>query len=103
MDRKSVTGAIIGLVLSPIPLYVALSSMGAGHGNYRWTFDFFPLLTFVMLAGAGVLVIPFALLPYPFYGWFAGRCISRKQFARLAIVLLSVHVIPMLITLLSAL
>ena len=100
MDRKSITGAVIGLVLHPIPLYLALNSMGAGHGNYRWTFILFPLLTFVMLVGAGALVIPFALVQYPFYGWFAGRCVSRKQFVRLAIVLLFVHIIPVLFTLL---
>jgi hypothetical protein len=100
MDRKSVIGAIIGLAVSPIPLYLAVQSMGAGHGDYRLTFAFFPVLTYVMLAGAHELAIPFALLQYPFYGWYAGRCISKKHFIRLVVMLLSVHVIPMAILLL---
>lgn len=100
MDRKSILGAVIGLVVSPIPLYLALMSMGAGHGDYRWTFVFFPVVAYVMLAGAHVFAIPFALLQYPFYGWFAGRCISKKHFTRLVVVLLIVHIIPLAILLL---
>jgi hypothetical protein len=100
MDRKSVIGTLIGLVISPIPLYLAVQSMGAGHGDYRWAFVFFPVVTFVMLAGAHVWAIPFALLQYPVYGWFTGRCISKKHFIRIAVVLLIVHVIPLVILLL---
>jgi hypothetical protein len=98
MNRSAIVGAVIGLVVSPLPLYLAVNSAGAGHGNYRWSFTFFPLLTFAMLAGLGALVIPLALIQYPFYGWFAGRCISNKQFVTLTVVLLLVHVIPMLLT-----
>ena|SRR5882762_38456 len=100
MDKKSTVGAIIGLAVTPIVILMALNSGGAGHGNYFWAWFFFPLLTFIMLAGAGALVVPFVLLQYPFYGWYVGRCISKKQFARLSIVLLFAQAIPMLLTLL---
>jgi hypothetical protein len=99
MDRKAVIGAVIGLAVSPIPLFLALQSGGAGHGDYHLTFAFFPVLTYIMLAGAHAWVVPFALVQYPFYGWFTGRCISRKQFTKLTVVLLFLHVIPMIILL----
>ena len=52
------------------------------------------------MAAVGPLVIPFALVQYPFYGWLAGRCISQRHFMRLVVVLLIVHIIPMTILLL---
>lgn len=95
MKHKSLIGAIIGVVITPIAIALALKS--AGQGDFYWAGVFFPALTIIMLGGAGPLVVPFVLLQYPFYGWYTGRCISRDHYIRLAVVLLLVQIIPMLV------
>jgi hypothetical protein len=100
MDKKAKIGVIVGVIATPVVIVLAVGSGGAGHGDYLWARVFYPLLTFIMLAGAGGLVVPFALVQYPFYGWYIGRCISRQQFIRLAVILLILQIIPMLIMLL---
>jgi hypothetical protein len=92
---KSLIGAIIGVVFTPIAVSLALKS--AGRGDFYWAGVFFPALTMMMLAGAGPLVVPFALIQYPFFGWYTGRCISREHYIRLAVMLLLVQIIPMLV------
>jgi hypothetical protein len=95
VKHKSLIGAIIGLLFTPIAVSLALKS--AGRGDLYWAGIFFPALTMIMLAGAGPLVVPLALLQYPFFGWYTGRCISREQYIRLALLLLLVQVLPMLV------
>ena len=98
MDRRRIIGGVIGLAVSPLPLYFALNSMDSGYGDYRGAFTFFPVVRFSSCLRAEVIALPLALVQYPFYGWFAGRCISNKPFARFSVVLLLLHVIPMLWT-----
>ncbi len=97
MDKKTKVGVIIGAVVTPITIVLAVISGGAGHGDYLWARVFFPLLTMVMLGGAGSFVVPFVFAQYPFYGWYIGRCISKRRFVRLAVVLLLLQIIPMII------
>jgi hypothetical protein len=94
--REDIMGVTIGVAVTPVVLILAMVSMGAGHGDYLWAKLFFPVLTLVMVAGAGVFVVPFALVQYPYFGWYMGRCISKRRFVRLAVVLLILQVIPML-------
>jgi len=37
------------------------------------------------------------LLQYPWYGWYAGRCLAREHFIRICVVLLLFQIIPMLV------
>lgn len=99
MDKLSKIGLIIGLLITPIAIMLALASGGAGHGNYRLCFALYPLVSMIMFAGAGPFVAPLALAQYPFFGWYIGRCISRKQRVRMWLVILLLQVIPMLIAL----
>jgi hypothetical protein len=100
MDAKSKIGLIVGVVVTPVLVFLAVVSGGAGHGDYFWARVFYPLLCWLMLfAGAGALVVPFVFLQYPFFGWFIGRCITKKQFIRLAVVLLVLQIIPMIFVL----
>ncbi len=99
MSATPKTGLIIGIVATPIFLLLAVGSMGAGHGNYRCALFFYPILTYVMLLGAGLLALPLALCQYPFYGWFICRCISKKQFTKLTVVMLLLQIIPMILLL----
>ena len=94
--REDLMGITIGVAVTPVVLILAMVSMGAGHGDYLWAKLFFPVLTFVMVTGAGVFVVPFAFVQYPYFGWYIGRCISKRRFVRLAVVLLILQVIPML-------
>jgi hypothetical protein len=97
MDAKSKIGLIVGVVVTPVLLCLAVVSGGAGHGDYFWAVVFYPLLSWLMLfAGAGALVVPFAFLQYPFFGWFIGHCIAKKHFVRLAVVLFVLQIVPMI-------
>jgi hypothetical protein len=95
VKHKPLAGAIVGVVLTPIAISLALKS--AGQGNFYWAGVFFPVLTIFLLKGAGPVVVPFALLQYPFFGWYTGRCITKEHYIRLAILLLVAQVIPMLV------
>jgi hypothetical protein len=95
MKRSSLIGALIGILLTPIAVILALKS--AGRGDFYWAGVFFPVLTIMLLKGAGPIVIPFALLQYPWFGWYTGRCIAREHFIRIAAVLLLLQIIPMLV------
>jgi Ca2+/Na+ antiporter len=97
--RGDLIGIAIGVAVTPVVIILAMVSMGAGHGDYLWAKVFFPVLTFVMVCGAGVFVFPFVFVQYPFFGWYIGRCISKRRFVRLAVILLILHVIPMFIML----
>ncbi len=95
MKHKALIGTIIGLLFTPLAVSWALKS--AGHGDFYWAGVLFPLVTTAMFAGAGPVIVPLALLQYPFYGWYTGRCISKEHYLRLIIVLLLVQIIPMLV------
>jgi hypothetical protein len=95
VKRASLIGGLIGILLTPIAIILALKS--AGRGDFYWAGVFFPVLTIMLLKGAGPVVIPFALLQYPWFGWYAGRCIAREHFIRIAAVLLVLQIIPMLV------
>jgi hypothetical protein len=95
VKHKALWGAILGLVLTPIAIFLALKS--AGHGDFYWAGVFFPVLTLTMLAGAGPAVVPLVLVQYPFFGWYTGRCISRQHYIRLAIVWIVLQIGPMLV------
>ena len=94
--REDIVGITIGVAVTPVVIMLAMVSAGAGHGDYLWAKVFFPVLTLVMVAGAGAFVVPFAFVQYPFFGWYIGRCISKRRFVRLAVILLILQVIPML-------
>ena len=95
MKHKALIGAIIGVVVTPLAIALALKS--AGNGDFYWAGVFFPVLTIALLKGAGPLVVPFVLLQYPFFGWYTGRCISKEHYIRPAVLLLVVQVFPMLL------
>lgn len=99
MKHKSLIGAVIGVIFTPLAVVLALKS--AGHGDLYWAGVFFPALTMIMLAGAGPLVVPFVFLQYPFFGWYTGRCISKEHYIRLVVLLTVVQILPMLVAMLN--
>jgi hypothetical protein len=95
MKYKAIIGVVIGIVLTPIAISLSLKS--AGHGDFYWAGVFFPVLTIIMLRGAGAIVVPFVLLQYPLFGWYTGRCISRQNYIRLAVAWVVLQIGPMLV------
>jgi hypothetical protein len=95
MKRISLFGALIGILFTPIAVILALKS--AGRGDFYWAGVFYPVLTILLLKGAGPIIIPFALLQYPFFGWYTGRCILREHYIRIGVILLVLQIIPMLV------
>lgn len=95
MKHKALIGAIIGIIFTPIAIALALKS--AGQGNFYWAGVFFPVLTVILLKGAGPAVVPFVFMQYPFFGWYTGRCISKEHYIRITVLLLVLQIIPMLV------
>ena len=95
VNTPSTIGLVVGITVTPIVAVLALASAGGGHGDYRLCIALFPLLTIGMFTVLGAFAIPLALAQYPFFGWYIGRCIARKQFIRMAVVILLLQIIPM--------
>lgn len=95
MKHKALLGALVGVIITPVAVGMALKS--AGRGDFYWAGVFYPLLTIFLLKGAGAVVVPFVLLQYPFFGWYTGRCIGRERYIRPAVLLLVLQIIPMLV------
>ena len=84
---------VCSLVLTPILLFVALISTGAGHGSYSLVKALFP---YMMLSAAalGDIYFPFLFLPlfqFPAYGLVLGYANERGRFGRLAAILSAAH------------
>lgn len=96
MKHKALLGALIGVIITPIAIGLALKS--AGRGDFYWAGVFYPVLTIILLKGAGAAVVPFVFLQYPLFGWYTGRCIGKEHYIRPVVVLLVLQIIPMLVT-----
>ena len=99
MKHKALIGAIIGIIFTPIAIALALKS--ANRGDFYWAGVFFPVLTVMLLKGAGPAIVPFVLVQYPLFGWYTGRCISKDHYIRIVVLLLVLQIIPMLVTMFS--
>jgi hypothetical protein len=95
MKSKPLLGAVVGLLLSPIPLVIAMNSTGAGHGDYLWAMILFPIVTFLMFLSPILAVL--ALLQYPFYGWLAGCALAAKRPGIFWGPFIFMHVIPLIL------
>jgi hypothetical protein len=84
---------IVGLLATPFTLLLALSSAGAGHGDYFWAKVFYP---YTMLSAIALksITIPFmvvAVLQLPTYGVFLGTGWARGKLKIYSIGLLFLH------------
>jgi hypothetical protein len=91
---KSWLPIFASLIVTPIALLLGIGSAGSGHGDYFWTKVLFP---YTMLSAFvfGSITLPFILLAvaqFPLYGIGLGYTRGGGRFARLAIILLVVHV-----------
>ena len=84
---------IVGLIATPLTLLLALSSAGAGHGDYFWAKIFYP---YTMLSAIALksITIPFmvvAVFELPAYGAVLGTSWSRGNLKLYSIGLLFLH------------
>ena len=97
------------MLFTPIAVFAAISSAGAGHGNYLWAKIFFPytMISSVLYQTNNaprvfnvILWIVFPIIQYPLYGT-AVSLANQKGKGHLMIVGLSVlHLIVVMLNLL---
>jgi len=84
---------IVGLVATPFTLLLALSSAGAGHGDYFWAKVFYPY-TMLSAMAFGSITIPFivvAILELSAYGVVIGTGWSQGKLKLYSAGLLLLH------------
>lgn len=83
------------IVVTPICLFLAVASTGAGHGDYLWAKILFPYTMLSALA-FGSITLPFillAILQFPLYGVGLGIA-NKKHKASVAVTgLLALHIV----------
>lgn len=81
-------------LLTPILLFVAVYTMGAGHGSYIPAMSIFPfgLLGILIQDRITWPFIVIAILQYPLYGFLIDKANSPRQFKLLILALLATHI-----------
>ncbi len=79
---------LVGFAITPICLYLAALSTGAGHGSYFWAKAFFPYTTLAEFTTPSLVL---AVLQFPLYGVVLGLAEKRYGFVRPRVVLSVVH------------
>ena len=101
---KSWVPVIVSLILTPIALLLGIGSGGAGHGDYFWAKVLFPY-TLLSAFVFGSITVPFILLAvaqFPLYGVGLGYADGFGRSARLALILLLMHVAAVAVVFLLA-
>jgi hypothetical protein len=99
---------VASLFATPICIYLAAVSGGAGHGSNLWRIIFFPY-TMLLISIFG-LSVPFirigifllTFIQIPLYGIIIGFACQRHQFSRILIALLAAHLLTVVIYILFA-
>lgn len=84
---------IVSLIATPFTLLLALSSAGAGHGDYFWAKVFYPytMLSAIALKSITTPFMVVAVLELPAYGAFIGTGWSRGKLKLYSAGLLLLH------------
>ena len=91
--KAAIFGLVGGILVTPIALFLAAMSGGAGHGHYvaaRLCFPFTMASTYVF----ETITIPFialAVLQFPIYGLLIGRATKEKKVRPVAWTLGALH------------
>ncbi|HEY9402260.1 MAG TPA: hypothetical protein VIQ24_06180 [Pyrinomonadaceae bacterium] len=92
--RGAVTGKplIIGALLTPVCLLLAIGSGGAGHGDYFYAMLLYPctMLSALVFDSITIPFILFAVLQFPLYGALFGLAAAKGRglIASLAIIIM---------------
>jgi hypothetical protein len=81
----------VAVALTPICLFIAITSGGAGHGTYTWAKVLFP---YTMLSWGPELTVPYMILAVaqmPLYGLILGIGWLRGHGGSVVIILTVIH------------
>jgi len=84
---------VLGLIATPICLFLGIASGGAGHGNYLWARLLFPY-TMLMTWASESLTAPavaLAILQFPLYGAALGLANQQRKLPRMGLALSVIH------------
>ena len=86
--KKKIIGLVLGLILTPVALFFAVASAGAGHGDYVLARVLFPLtiLSTHLTESIGVVGFTIACVQFPLYGWLLGSAAHVKKKAPLLFI-----------------
>jgi hypothetical protein len=83
---------IIGVLLTPVCLLLAIGSGGAGHGDYFYAILLYPytMLSALVFDSITIPFILFAVLQFPLYGALFGLAAAKERglMAGLAIIIM---------------
>jgi len=88
-----ILSVLVGVLLAPVALFMAIMSAGAGHGHYvaaKILFPFTMASTYIW----GTITLPFiilAIVQFPFYGWLTGCAIVDRKWKAPAWIVGGVH------------
>jgi len=71
-QRCKLVGTLIGVVFTPLALWTAFASAGAGHGSYFLAKLLFPYSMLLTRTAGDTITTPLiglALVQFPLYGW----------------------------------
>lgn len=79
--KTKIIGLVLGILLTPVALFFAVASAGAGHGDYVLARILFPLtiLATYVTESIGVTGITIACVQFPLYGWLLGSAHHQKK------------------------
>jgi hypothetical protein len=83
------SGLLLGIMLTPPALFLAVLSAGAGHGTYVFARAFFPLPMLATRLTGNYISTPLivaAVLEFPLYGTIAGCGLARRRMIVVAAV-----------------
>jgi hypothetical protein len=98
--NKVITGIGIGVLVTPVAVFLAVASGGAGHGHYEFARLFFPYTMLLTRLPDDTITLPLmvlALAQFPLYGAIIGLAASKARTALAVILLLSVHTVAVVL------
>ncbi len=91
--------ALATLVATVLALWISWVSAGEGHGNFVWARILLPYSCACMaVPGLHFLVIPFALLQYPVYGFLIQLAKKSGQLMGIGSITLALHIVVVTLT-----
>jgi hypothetical protein len=86
---------VVSLIATPLFLFAAVASAGAGHGSYMLAKILFPFTMLSTLAFGSIIApaIALAVLQFPFYGFILGTANVKGRFRTRPAVLLLIHIL----------
>jgi len=97
--KAKLIGLLIGTVITPVALFLAVASAGAGHGDYVLARALYPfsILSTHLTDSITVVGLALACAQFPLYGWFFGAACEKKK-TSVALITTSAHAVAVALT-----